>query len=215
MRDFLANLIARSFTDAPVIQPRMPSLFETTADEFPGERESPTPATGAHETIAPTPVPKSLPRGETAITKSVANRPDAVAEESLPKQDTHAHEKPPVIAQARRPNAEAVEGEKVEVKTNKVTVPQDSFRDVEKDAGNKRGVSESFSEPLAIQPRRRKGFSPLEQRSSTSAPIIRVTIGRVEVRAIHPPAPAPKSTKPVQPKLSLEDYLRKRERGSR
>jgi hypothetical protein len=215
MSDFLSNLIARSFTDAPVIRPRVPSLFEKTADEFPGERESPTPAISAHETIAPTPVPKSLPGGETAITKSVANGPDAVAEESLPKPNTPAHEKPPVIAQARRPNAEAVEVEKVEVKTNKVTVPPDSFRDGERDAGNKRGVSGSFSEPLAIQPRRRKGFSPLEQRSSTSAPTIRVTIGRVEVRAIHPAPPVPKPAKPSTPKLSLEDYLHKRERGAR
>jgi hypothetical protein len=215
MRDFLANLIARSFTDAPVIQPRVPSLFETTADEFPGERQSPTPATGAHEAIAPTPVPKSSPRGETAITKSVANGPEALAEGFLPKSDTPAHEKPPVIAQTPRPNVEAAEVGKVEVKTNKATIPEDSFRDGEKDAGNKRGVSESFSEPLAIQHRRRKGFSPLEQRSSTSAPIIRVTIGRVEVRAIHPPAPVPKSVKPAAPRLSLEDYLRKRERGSR
>ena len=44
------------------------------------------------------------------------------------------------------------------------------------------------------------------------APIVRVTIGRVEVRAIHPPAPAPKPARPAAPKLSLDEYLRGRKR---
>src|SRR5215472_14285931 len=47
MSDFLSNLIARSFTDAPAIQPRVPSLFETAGDEFPGEPQSSTPSLAA------------------------------------------------------------------------------------------------------------------------------------------------------------------------
>ncbi len=43
--------------------------------------------------------------------------------------------------------------------------------------------------------------------SPEPAPVIRVTIGRIEVRAVPPPAPsAPKVTPP--PRLSLEEYLR-------
>lgn len=44
-------------------------------------------------------------------------------------------------------------------------------------------------------------------------PVIRVTIGRIEVRAAAPappPAPAPR---PAGPRLSLEDYLRRRGEG--
>ena len=81
------GVIARSFTDAPVIQPRVPSLFEPTAVEFLDEQQSSTPAIAARET---------------STTKSVGNVPDALAEESLPKPDTPAHEKTPAIAQARR-----------------------------------------------------------------------------------------------------------------
>jgi hypothetical protein len=45
-----------------------------------------------------------------------------------------------------------------------------------------------------------------------TAPPIRVTIGRVEVRAIMPPAtPPPKPTPLPAPRLSLDDYLKKRE----
>ena len=40
MSGFLSNLIARSFNDAPVIQPRVPSLFETAGDEFFGELQN-------------------------------------------------------------------------------------------------------------------------------------------------------------------------------
>jgi hypothetical protein len=40
------------------------------------------------------------------------------------------------------------------------------------------------------------------------APVVRVTIGRIEVRAVHQSAPVPKPAKPALPKLSLDDYLR-------
>jgi hypothetical protein len=46
-------------------------------------------------------------------------------------------------------------------------------------------------------------------------PVIRVSIGRVEVRAIHAPAPAAKPPRHTAPKLSLDDYLKQRDRGTR
>lgn len=182
MSDFLSNLITRSFTDAPVIQPRVPSLFEITGDEFLDEQQSSTPSVPTPETIAPKNAParfsKSLPTQETAITKSIANVSDARREESSPKPDAPAAQNAPVIAQTSR-------------------------------------LSVQTAELHPIQPRRRKDFLPVDQRSSKSPPIIRVTIGRVEVRAVQSPAPGPKQAKLRPPKLSLEDYLRKRERGSR
>ena len=113
MSDFLSNLIARSFTDAPVIQPRVPSLFETTGDEFLDEPQSSTAAVPAAETIAPkdapAPVSKLSPTRETATTKSIANVSDATAEEHLSKPASPAAQNAPVIAQtsrltSRRPN---------------------------------------------------------------------------------------------------------------
>jgi hypothetical protein len=45
--------------------------------------------------------------------------------------------------------------------------------------------------------------------SSPQAPAIRVTIGRIEVRAVHPPPPAPRQEgKPQAPGISLDDYLK-------
>lgn len=46
-----------------------------------------------------------------------------------------------------------------------------------------------------------------------AAPTIRVTIGRVDVRATPPPAPTPKVQRPKAPVMSLDEYLRERAEG--
>ena len=167
MSDFLSNLIARSFTDAPVIQPRVPSLFETTGDEFLDEQQSSTPSVPTPETIAP----KNAPRPFFEIVADARDCHNKVNRErvrctpgrtSSPKPDAPAAQNAPVIAQTSR-------------------------------------LSVQTAELHPIQPRRRKDFSPVDQRSSKSPPIIRVTIGRVEVRAVQSPAPAPKQAKPATP----------------
>lgn len=49
-----------------------------------------------------------------------------------------------------------------------------------------------------------------------AAPTIRVTIGRVDVRAVAAPArEARRAPEPPRPGLTLEDYLRRRGGGSR
>jgi len=46
-------------------------------------------------------------------------------------------------------------------------------------------------------------------------PVIEVTIGRVDVRAILPPVPAPPARAVRSTTIPLEDYLRERPRGGR
>jgi len=220
MSDFLSNLIARSFTDVPVIQPRVPSLFEPAAGEFFDEPQSSTPTTAAAETVAPTTAPsvsKSSPVREAVTSQLIANESDADAEKRLRKRDAPALESAPVSAKTQSAGKQTSGETPLEVETKRIVAPVDSFRDGEKDADKRKRPSEPFSRPRPFQSRPRKDFLPVEQRSSKSAPIIRVTIGRIEVRAIHlaPSAPAPKPLKPVPPKLSLDDYLHKREGASR
>ena len=51
---------------------------------------------------------------------------------------------------------------------------------------------------------------------ASTAPVIRVTIGRIEVRAAAPPAPAPRPAAPPSgPRLSLDAYLERRGGGGR
>lgn len=51
--------------------------------------------------------------------------------------------------------------------------------------------------------------------SMQAAPTIKVTIGRIEVRAIMPPAPREKKTAPPAPRMSLDDYLKSHSGGRR
>jgi len=70
-----------------------------------------------------------------------------------------------------------------------------------------------------ITPRIEPATQPPGRSAATPepAPTIRVTIGRVEVRAITPPAPPVARPKPARtgPTLSLDDYLQQRSRGQR
>jgi hypothetical protein len=224
MTDFLSNLFARSFTDAPVIRPRVASLFETAPDEFFDEPKSatpaiaapemnvPTPTVDAHETIAHTevsaPVSKLSPIEKTLTTKPIANASDALAEKHPPKPDkpgTPTHRPAPMSAQRSQSREQTAERRKLEIETKRMIIPVDSFREEKKDTVQKESPSAGFFERA---PRHRRDFLPLEQRSSKSGPIIRVTIGRIDVRAVHQPAAAPKSAKPAPPKLSLDEYLK-------
>jgi hypothetical protein len=46
-------------------------------------------------------------------------------------------------------------------------------------------------------------------------PIVRITIGRIDVRATPPAAPSRKSSTRSEPKLTLDAYLKSRREGTR
>jgi hypothetical protein len=68
-----------------------------------------------------------------------------------------------------------------------------------------------------LEPPRRAERGQAAAMPPSSPPTIEVTIGRVEVRAVHPPAPVarPKAAAPAAPSLSLEEYLRNQNGGRR
>ena len=189
MNNFLSNLMERSFTDAPVIRPRVPSLFEPTPVDFSDEQQSSPSApilelSLAQKIATANSMAPGTDRAEEHLSEPAASRPEVAPAETLPER-----------------------------KHNMVPL---AFSRAEEDRSTSASeVLENFSNTRASRTARRKDFSPVDQRSSKSPPIIRVTIGRVEVRAVQSPQPQPKQTKPRPPKLSLEDYLRKRARGSR
>lgn len=57
----------------------------------------------------------------------------------------------------------------------------------------------------------------MEEKMSSSRPIISVNIGRIEVRAASPRKPSEPNRRPTTPRpgLSLEDYLKRRKGGGR
>jgi hypothetical protein len=65
-------------------------------------------------------------------------------------------------------------------------------------------------EPL-FHPRRPEPVIMATSAEKQRAPIVRVTIGRIEVHAATPPSPPPTTPRPEpRPALSLEDYLKRR-----
>jgi hypothetical protein len=219
MKDFLANLIARSFADTPAIQPRMPSLFESAAaDPFTEVQSSaPTAAPVASKSSANSPeiLKATLASTQPTIAQQPANATDPVAEERQFQTDEAGHEHT-VTTPSPRPSGERAGVRGFEFETKGHFTPAISSPDRENlGSGSIKQLPQTFSEPRAAHSKRRNSFPPVEPRSSASAPVIHVTIGRVEVRAIQSVAPVPKSAKPAPPKLSLDDYLRKRDGGSR
>jgi len=71
--------------------------------------------------------------------------------------------------------------------------------------------------PAPSEPDRRAFTIPFAEKPPEQPPRINVTIGRIEVRAVPPPQPAPPhKPKPMpEPKISLDEYLRSFNRGSR
>jgi len=65
-------------------------------------------------------------------------------------------------------------------------------------------------------PAERGGSAPgVPAPESAPAPVVQVTIGRIEVRAVTPPAPARQAPARTSPSLSLDEYLRRRNGGGR
>lgn len=78
---------------------------------------------------------------------------------------------------------------------------------------SRRAVRKPLAPPLQRVTRAEDSNSRAGEASNTgetTAPIVRVTIGRVDVRAVKAPAPHPRRETPPAPKLSLEEYLRSR-----
>lgn len=76
--------------------------------------------------------------------------------------------------------------------------------------------------PLVLQARLHRAPAPAPEHSRRSAPaepaetVVRVTIGRIEVRAVtEQPQPAAPSRRPSPPAMTLDDYLRDRSGGGR
>ncbi|HLG14198.1 MAG TPA: hypothetical protein VJH03_06810 [Blastocatellia bacterium] len=71
-----------------------------------------------------------------------------------------------------------------------------------------RTSSERYAtDPPSVRP----AADPIASRregNAVSGPTIRVTIGRIDVRAVSPPQPPAQETAPPAPRMSLDDYLR-------
>jgi hypothetical protein len=63
------------------------------------------------------------------------------------------------------------------------------------------------SHPLALAPDRSVRDGERSRNGASEPVTVQVTIGRIEIAAVHPPAPAPRAAPPGARPLSLDDYL--------
>jgi hypothetical protein len=69
--------------------------------------------------------------------------------------------------------------------------------------------------PATTTPRNFEDRFAAPNESPEQPPIVRVTIGRIDVRATPPAAPSRKSSQRSEPKLTLDAYLKSRREGTR
>jgi hypothetical protein len=192
----------------PVEQPVFTQQGAPPFTPFPGESES----AGEIETAEPKTPPHRIARKQKLHLDRV---PIAGARQpATPSEDTKAHSAKHLVESDLEIDARTTQKESAEPQF----FSHESKHRVEKQAAQpvavtvrsaQRPRSEQATPTLPLTPARRDG------RPSVSAPAIRVTIGRVEVRAVMPPMATPKSESPPAPKLSLEDYLKQRNGGTR
>ena len=218
MSDFASNVIARALGRAPAVQPRLPSLFESSlgcggladSEVEVAEILTPTHTTtpSAQSAVASAHAPASVPPGGSSLL--IPNRPSSGAERTSPIS--------PAQRQSRlRPTPANME-RRVVARPEPSAPRRDAIAAAEpaepvtmglRPAGAEqiRPSSAPLATVLSAEPR-------AERSASTSpAPIIRVTIGRIDVRLVAPARPLMPSVPSRKPMLSLEEYLRARNGG--
>ena len=213
MSDFFSHLIARSCAEPPAIRPRLPSLFESAATETLSDAQPGAPLMNAKQppqpisstipnSVSPEIISAAMPVADVPVTARTANLPSEINDPATALQS----QRTPVPGASAKPA--------IEPEPNKAIVPTTSVLEKgDQVLAAKTKLFHEFSERPAFKPAQQISFSQLEPRPA--APAIHVTIGRVEVRAIQSTAPTPKPAKAVAPRLSLDDYLQKRDGGAR
>lgn len=209
MSTFLTSLITRSFATAPAVQPRVPSLFESSAATV-ADAANPV-STASIRALTP------AARSASAETSVLAKRADSLTAQPRPPAPAE-RESPPPLQPVPGPLHPDVPPPSItqpparQVVTTVVlpSVPPPTSPVVATRVAPKRHLNQTLPSPS-------KHLTPelTESERAAATPAIHVTIGRVEVRAIQPPPATPRPARRSAPKLSLGDYLQQRSGGAR
>jgi hypothetical protein len=261
MSDFLSNLIARSQGTLPVIQPRLPSLYEPyrphsgslamPTDTEPGVVEDVAPAASVPLPQAPEAEPPAPPTpGQMRAAPLPPLNPVESAEHRESRRPLEApsrarHFVAPIgetIAEVAHRSVNGISRSEISLAGMIPSVAQAVNREPIMPAGPFQSNGESQSlrvpdaanlnrgdpqQPLPIPshavavplppPRPQVPHTPFAQaRPDTEERVVHVTIGRVDVRAILPtPSLSSTTAAKFRPHLSLDEYLKQRDREQR
>jgi hypothetical protein len=120
------------------------------------------------------------------------------------------------------PNRAAGQAESklVPVASKMAPAAQNHFQESHLDLAGQAAAAPAEIQPLALQTSRIEAASSVQKLRSTGSnpsPVIRVTIGHIDVKAVMPSPPSRAHEKPAipRPRLSLDDYLKTRNGGNR
>jgi hypothetical protein len=225
MSGFLDRMAARAGGAAAEVAPRVPALFESGAvTTVPSEAAAPE--AGRVPVRLPS-VPPALPSPSSRREPSFASAresavdvgpPSAVAPMASAESRPHVPAAQPVDPD-REPASVRAEREPVSGPTERGPLPTRTTRTMRTTRQSQPAALVVPALPVALAPAALAGGMPESSVAAQRGPdVIRVSIGRVDVRA---PAPAPRPSPPPVPvaaakadRLSLQDYLRG-ERGAR
>jgi hypothetical protein len=212
MKHFLARLVERARGTAPHVEPIIaPRFLPASAAEAAPETEA-APKSNGEKMTPPPDKPSLLPvtarKGEPAQPRGdAAEAPIEVVQETLLV--------PPGIPEAPAPfvvrqtdsqrNGQSTQTNAIALEKNEATKPKT--------------LRASHAKPQRAQPRAflsETVLASLPDEPRDQAPIVRVTIGRIDVRAAPaPPLPSRKPARHAGPTLTLDAYLKQRKEGAR
>ncbi|MDP9190319.1 MAG: hypothetical protein M3P06_01275 [Acidobacteriota bacterium] len=227
---FLGSIVARAAGIAPVVQPRLPSRYESDAYEPAEERAESYPATPAAAGAPSTTASVMAPRQHRVSPPALDDAPRSTVEHRIEEHERVAHgsASPPPASPMPRPAAP--------IEIRQVAPPERTTRIESHERTHESHVTHhEVIEPPPLRmlleprvtshhqhthltsPQSSPSLGPriVRERVQTpaAAPTIRVTIGRVDVRAISAPAPAKIMPLPKKPSFTLDDYIRLRKEG--
>jgi hypothetical protein len=199
MNDLFTHLAARALGAVPAVRPRPVSRFEPLA---PARLVMDLPLEADFESSAPPLAPPAA-----------ARRPDPAppaASQHLPAPLPAVFERSDVVRESAGPAQPAVvHGHHIEQPRSVHIAPAESIRPAD-------GVRQPTAIPVLLQ---RMAIPPVTGPAPVSvrppAPIINVTIGRIEVRSVPERQQGGQARFSAPPSLTLEQYLQQRKRGRR
>jgi hypothetical protein len=226
--DFLTRLAQRLTGELPAVQPRLPLRFEPAAGiaqpaPFPADEnrlpapEPPWALQAAVPSTRPAPiqraqVPEAVVQSDAPVRRSLSGAESARPAAS-PAADVSRNRIPSsfdTIPDPERrpppPNAQSPRRVRVEIRpaaANSASLPPP--------ADSRRGVAALGQMNDQAQQLPANGTTA----SGPTPPTVHIHIGRVDVRAVMPPAAPPRpASRPAAPRATLEDYLSGRKGGS-
>ncbi|WP_157273698.1 hypothetical protein [Thiobacillus denitrificans] len=226
MNDFLTRLAQRSMGEAPLIAPRLPSLFAPAEESSTGNSADMMAVADPAQNATPASLP--IQPCTTARVDPPAGKPRTSV--YPPQRPLPPEASPTVHTDSAPPRVEAMLVPVVETTPENSRMPPPLLAPVAPRpaaslkppiASRKQDMPAAAPEPwLPLLPQRKaESVAPFPVAADTpkpgdvgtpDAPTVHITIGRVEVRANIAPPPATQRPRPAsQPTLSLGDYLKR------